>query len=150
MIDIVKVGEKIASLRIKKGYSQDLLAGKLYVSRQAISAWEIGKSAPSIDNIIELSKIFKVPFEEVLCLDDIEEIDAVNIFSGHDRSYVIRGIIEGRLHLDVGEVLYQCTGSERMQVLKAIKEGRLQYPMRDLRPRLTDEEKKYLVKGELR
>ncbi len=52
MIDLVSVGAKISHFREENGYSQEALASKLFVSRQAISAWEVGKSAPSIDNII--------------------------------------------------------------------------------------------------
>ena len=65
MIDFVKVGNKIATLRKQKGLSQEELAEKLYVTRQALSKWENG-SVPSIDIVLQLAKSFDVSFEELL------------------------------------------------------------------------------------
>lgn len=36
--------EKLSRLRVQRGYSQEALAEKLYVSRQAVSKWEVGVS----------------------------------------------------------------------------------------------------------
>lgn len=36
--------QKLTNLRIQNGYSQEKLAEKLYVSRQAVSKWEVGVS----------------------------------------------------------------------------------------------------------
>ena len=51
MLDLKGIGENIRRLRIENNYSQEELAAKLYVSRQAISSWEIAKTIPTIDNI---------------------------------------------------------------------------------------------------
>jgi len=68
MLDTKKVGKQIQRLRAEHHMNQDALAEKLYVSRQAISLWESGKGMPSIDNLICLTEIFEVSFEEILCL----------------------------------------------------------------------------------
>ncbi len=60
------VGEKIALLRTSGGISQEALAEKLSVSRQAISSWEINQSLPSVDNILKLCEIFDVSADELL------------------------------------------------------------------------------------
>ncbi|MHB1485259.1 MAG: helix-turn-helix domain-containing protein [Saccharofermentanales bacterium] len=52
--------EKIQILRKQNGLSQEKLAEKLDVSRQAISKWESGQSVPEIDKIIAISELFKV------------------------------------------------------------------------------------------
>ena len=83
MIDLVSVGRKISTLRSQKNLSQDRLAETLLVSRQAVSAWETGKAAPSIDNVIELAKIFGVSFEEILCLGEKPVLNPDNPFDGH-------------------------------------------------------------------
>ena len=49
-----KTGERLTKYRKKYGYSQEALAEKLGVSRQAISKWETGESAPDTDNLIAL------------------------------------------------------------------------------------------------
>ncbi len=54
------LGEKIAQLRKNNNLSQEELAEKLFVSRQAISKWERGESFPELYNLIALSKLFNV------------------------------------------------------------------------------------------
>lgn len=151
MIDLVAVGAKIASLRSEKKMSQDALAGQLFVSRQAISAWEMGKSAPSIDNVIALSKLFGVPFEAILCLEEMPSFDSQDPFAGHERTYVIRQILAGKLVVDLPEFLYRCTGEERLLLLRGYQEGRLKADPERLLSKLTPEERKnFLEKGDSR
>jgi DNA-binding XRE family transcriptional regulator len=147
MIDLVSVGAKISHYREEKGYSQEALANKLFVSRQAISAWEVGKSAPSIDNIIELSKLFNVPFEDILCLGEKPQIQDDDIFAGHERSYVIRSIINGTIKIDLKKSLYQCTGEERILLLRAVAEKKIKANPNELLPLLNNEEKNLLLSG---
>jgi transcriptional regulator with XRE-family HTH domain len=147
MIDLVRVGAKIALLRNKKGLSQDALAEKLYLSRQAISAWEVGKSAPTIDNVIELSKLFDVPFDEILCLGENDQINPQNPYEGHNHDYILRSVIDGKIQVDYRSLFYNSTGNERMVLLAAVKSGRLLVPEKTLYPLLNQDEKEYLGKG---
>ena len=50
---------KLFELRKQKNYTQEDLANKLHVSRQAISKWENGVSYPSMDILTSISKVFK-------------------------------------------------------------------------------------------
>ena len=50
--------EIIFNLRTKHGLSQDELAEKVYVTRQAVSRWEIGETIPNTETLKLLSKIF--------------------------------------------------------------------------------------------
>ena len=59
----MKVSDKIQELRKGAGYSQEKLAELLHVSRQAVSKWEAGAALPTLDNLIELSKLFSVPLD---------------------------------------------------------------------------------------
>ncbi len=52
----MKFADKILGLRKQHGMSQEELAGKLNVSRQAISRWEMGTAQPDVSNILQLSK----------------------------------------------------------------------------------------------
>ena len=63
MIDFVKVGNRIQNLRKNSDLSQESLAEQLFITRQALSKWENGTSIPSIDSLLEISKIFNVSFE---------------------------------------------------------------------------------------
>ena len=62
----MNLSEKLYSLRKKSGLSQEQLAEKLGVSRQAISKWEIGVSQPECDKLILISKYFNVSIDYLL------------------------------------------------------------------------------------
>ena len=66
----MQIGKIIKDLRLDKGWSQTVLASKLYVSQDTISLWELGKSLPDIPNLIKLSKLFKVSTDYLLGLVD--------------------------------------------------------------------------------
>lgn len=51
------VGNRISTLRRKKGYTQEYLAIHLDVSRQAVSKWEQDKTNPDTKNLIKLAEI---------------------------------------------------------------------------------------------
>lgn len=53
-------------LRTKKGWSQDELAEKVYVTRQAVSRWENGETVPNTDSLILLSKLYDVSINTLL------------------------------------------------------------------------------------
>ena len=63
--------KKIVQLRKQHGLSQENLAEKLSVSRQAVSRWEIGTAMPDATNILLLSKLFDVTTDYLLN-DDYE------------------------------------------------------------------------------
>lgn len=52
--------------RDKKGWSQEDLAKKLNISRQAISKWELGESYPYIEKLISLSELFNITLDELI------------------------------------------------------------------------------------
>lgn len=62
----MKLNEKILTLRKKQGLSQEELAEKLNVSRQAVSRWEVGSAQPDASNVLQLSKLFGVTADYLL------------------------------------------------------------------------------------
>ena len=60
------LGEKIARLRRKNGWSQEELADKMEVSRQAVSKWESGQTMPDLERILRLSSLFGVTIDYLL------------------------------------------------------------------------------------
>ena len=62
----IKTANRLAELRKSRGLSQEELADKLGVTRQAVSKWERAESAPDTDNLIELAKIYGVTLDELL------------------------------------------------------------------------------------
>ena len=58
--------QKLKELRTKAGMSQEKLAEKVGVSRQAITKWETDKGAPDMDNLMAISDLFGVSVDELL------------------------------------------------------------------------------------
>ena len=52
----------IYELRTKHGLSQDELAQKVFVTRQAVSRWENGETVPNTETLKLLSNVFEVSF----------------------------------------------------------------------------------------
>ena len=69
VIDLKTTGEKIKQFRILKGLSvHDLQILLDFEYPQAIYLWEAGKTFPSIENLISLSRIFEVDILEIIGL----------------------------------------------------------------------------------
>lgn len=69
------LGQKIKGLRKNKGLSQEDLANKLNVSRQAVSKYEKDINEPNIDTIKRISKYFNVDLEYLLNDDSLDSKD---------------------------------------------------------------------------
>ena len=62
----MEVKDILHQLRTQKGLSQDQLAQKVFVTRQAVSRWESGETQPSTDTLKLLSKLFDVSINTLL------------------------------------------------------------------------------------
>lgn len=62
----MNLADRIQYLRKQKGISQEELAEKMLISRQAVSKWESGQSAPDLEKIVMLSDYFKVTTDYLL------------------------------------------------------------------------------------
>ena len=71
----IEIADRLIKLRKKYGYSQEELADKLGLSRQAVSKWERAEASPDTDNLICLAKLYGVSLDELLSTDeDVETI----------------------------------------------------------------------------
>ena len=68
----MNLADKIIEERKKNGWSQEELASKLGVSRQAVSKWESSGSIPDLQRILQMSELFGVTTDYLL-KDEIEE-----------------------------------------------------------------------------
>lgn len=64
-------GDKLQFHRKSKSMSQEQLAAKIMVSRQAVSKWELGNSLPDTENLLQISKLLDLSIDYLLN-DDIE------------------------------------------------------------------------------
>jgi transcriptional regulator with XRE-family HTH domain len=60
------LGERIQELRKQHRLSQEALADKLNISRQAVSKWETGLSNPDTENLILLAELFEMSVDELV------------------------------------------------------------------------------------
>lgn len=65
------IGEKLRVLRKRNNYTQQDIANKLNISRQAISNWENDKSYPDLDNIQLLAQIYDISVDNIIQLNSI-------------------------------------------------------------------------------
>ena len=113
--------EKLYTLRTQGGYSQEVLAEKLSVSRQAVSKWETGPTLPETDKLIAISELFNVSIDSLL-------IDSINLntFESMDR-ILVKFLSSARDMDDISEELLDIMrdgvidGTERLKVDEIIK-----------------------------
>ena len=93
-------GEKLQALRKAQGLSQEELAQRINVSRQALSKWESGASVPDTENVIALSRLFGVSTDYLL-LDEVKASGQTSpaIAWPKPRKYLLAATIVGAVGL---------------------------------------------------
>ena len=69
----IEIANKLVKLRKQAGLSQEELADKLGLSRQAVSKWERAEASPDTDNLICLAKLYNVSLDDLLSTEDDPE-----------------------------------------------------------------------------
>lgn len=85
----MELSEKLRQLRKQQHLSQEALAEKLAVTRQAVSRWEMGTAQPDGANLRQLSKVFGVEMEYLLDTDQ-ERPAAGSTAPGRSRAHPAR------------------------------------------------------------
>ena len=96
--------DKLIDLRKKNGWSQEELAEKLNVSRQAVSKWEGAQSIPDMTRIIQLSELFHVSTDYLL-KDEIEQAEGAVVSQDDTADIAVRtiGMEEANTFLKIKE-----------------------------------------------
>ena len=69
----IEIANRLQKLRKENGYSQEELADKLGISRQAVSKWERAESSPDTDNLIILARLYNMSLDELLYDNESDE-----------------------------------------------------------------------------
>lgn len=93
--------EKIKTLRKQAGLTQEQLAEKLNVSRQAITKWESGEGFPDIDNLKQICKLFNVSMDKITDNIKEEETSLSDKFNFLIGGSVLLGIVIGIVAKDL-------------------------------------------------
>ena len=89
-------GDRLKQIRTSQGLSQEQLAEKIGVSRQAITKWETKKGLPDIENMVILAEIFKVTLDE-LVLQESQRLERQQTLYESETVYDI----DGDKHFDI-------------------------------------------------
>lgn len=119
---------RIKGLRKEAGLSQEQLANKLGVSRQAVTKWETGLGLPDLDNLVRLSELFGVTTDSLLKADessapgnatdgfssetllDVLEPRDVDIAFGSARNVTVAGGVDGKVHVVLSSDAIEAVG----------------------------------------
>ena len=88
--------EKLKMLRKESKMTQEQLAEKLNVSRQAITKWEAGDGVPDIENLKQISKVFNITIDEL-----VKEEKNVQIEEKKKYNYIEELEIDHTKHFDI-------------------------------------------------
>lgn len=89
-------GDKLKQYRINEGLSQEQLAEKIGVSRQAITKWETKRGLPDVENMIILAELFKLTLDE-LVLSEVKKQENKPVVYESETAYDI----DSRKHFDI-------------------------------------------------
>ena len=110
--------DSLKKLRVRNNLSQTELADKLKVKQYVISSWEIGRSEPSINQLIELANIFKVPSDYLLDKDIIlvSSEEEFNIVANE----MVRDSID-EFEECVEKIRANCTNEQKKEISNILK-----------------------------
>ena len=128
--------EIIYELRTKNGLSQEELAEKLFVTRQAVSRWETGETLPNIDALKLLSKLFDVSINTLLgsprelfcrcCGSALEDSTTSRETDGNfNEEYCKWCYADGEYTLDIWKRYAEIGGEEKLEEFKRTLIGEL-------------------------
>ena len=115
----------IYELRTKKGLSQEELAEKVFVTRQAVSRWENGETIPNIDTLKFLSKLFDVSINtllgsprELVCACCGKPIDDCSTNRDVNEKYCKWCYSDGEYTIDIWKRYAEIGGKEKLEEFK--------------------------------
>lgn len=99
----MEFNEKLQELRKHKGLTQEQLAEALFVSRTAVSKWELGRGYPNIDSLKAIARFFGITIDELLSGDELLELAEEDT---KQREKHFRDLVFGLLDLSVSMFLF--------------------------------------------
>lgn len=146
MLNLTLIGNRISDRRKELKLTQSDLAEILFITAQAVSKWEKGKSLPSIDILYELTKVLKVSIDYILDDSDILEDDYETKFKNYPRDIVLSNYLkQNDWHNHLGQIFYLLNEKERYKVINKIVQSQECFIIKDIWPYLKDEERIYLI-----
>lgn len=146
MINLVKIGQKIAEMRKKHHMTQNDLAETLFVTHQAISKWENGKSIPNLEILYELTKLFNITIDYLLDDNELDEDTYEIMFQSTTREAVINHFLnKPSLKEEIPKIFYLLNPKERMIIINQVIHKIIDLSIETIWPLLSMNERQYLL-----
>ena len=146
MLNLEKISHKIIDQRKKMSLTQQELADALYVSRQAVSKWEMGKSLPSLDILIGMTKLFSISIDYLMDDVDLKDDDYQQMFMQYPRESVIYHFLNQKeLNDHIKHFFYLLKPKERKQMIDQVLHHVIKLKIDSLWPCLSPEERIYVI-----
>ena len=100
------LGKRLKELRTQSGFSQEMVAERIGVSRQAVTKWESGRTIPTAENLAALAQLYQVP------LTQLNEDRSAWVRDGEDNPMLRENKTVIALSAQLGS-LYACSGTLR-------------------------------------
>lgn len=146
MLNMEAIGTKISTLRKNNKLTQNDLSTRLFVTHQAISKWENGKSLPSIEILYEMTKLFHVSIDYLLDDSEIKHNDYESMFQNVKRNIVVGRYVNcENPDQSLSDIFYLLNQRERNLIISLIINQKLNVNVSTIWPYLNDKERKYLL-----
>lgn len=146
MLNLEKIGNKISTRRKELKMTQNELAESLFVTHQAVSKWENGKSIPTIDLLYELTIILNISIDFLLDDTDIKDDDYQTKFKQYPRESVIRKFLDLKEpDKEVDKIFYLLNNQERKMILDLIISNNTSIKIENIWHTLSPKERTYLL-----
>jgi transcriptional regulator with XRE-family HTH domain len=146
MLNLEKIGQKITTQRKQMKLTQNELAETLFVTHQAVSKWENGKSIPSIEILYEMTKLFNISIDYLLDNSEIDPSDYESQFKNVSREVVISNFLKSdSCNEDINNIFYLLTKKERYLILNLIMRSQTTVTTEAIWPYLNDSERQFLL-----
>ena len=117
----IKTANRLCELRKAHNLSQEELASKLGVSRQAISKWERSESSPDTDNLIQLAALYNISIDELLNGKEAISLIEENSNKNEEQVVEINEHIKVIINGDEAKVKYDDDYEESLSVKETLK-----------------------------
>ena len=146
MLNLIIIGNKITKLRKQSKLTQAELANSLFVTHQAVSKWENGKSIPSIEVLIKLTSLFDITIDYLIDDSEVKDNDYNILFQQLPRQVVIgKYLNSNNINIDFKNIFYLLNPQERIQIIKRIIAKTVNIDILVIWPYLNDQERLYLL-----
>ena len=146
MLNLEKIGKKISLKRRELKMTQNELAESLFVTHQAVSKWENGKSIPTIDLLYALTNVLHISIDYLLDDTELKDDDYEAKFNQYPRQSVIRQFLDQvSPNKEVDKIFYLLKNEERLMIIDLLISKNTSLQVESIWHMLSPKERHYLL-----